>query len=319
MWQWLRLPRRQQSAPGGESGNSRAGPRLASPVDLAVAEADDGIAANAAGTESIAWLIGVLVAADAAMRTAEHAAVARIDALLADNRHTTQLLPRAPAVIPQLLGALRQRDPSLNVLVERVSKDIVLIAEVMRMAGSAHYAGDVGSLSRAVATLGESGLRVAISRVLLRPLLQVQGGVLSQSAGQRLWDYAEQKAHWCGLRAPAWQLDPFDAYMAGLMHAAGWILALRAIDGCALLQHAWSGEFIEALIVRRDLIFGRVTMDWQVSPAITRLAHEAIDPGLRREGSKLAKLLLASDGAVVSEMLHAAASHAPQRGLAVVE
>ena len=53
-----------------------------------------------------------------------------LDTLLAARQLPDNLLPRAPAVIPQLLGLLRREQPSRTEVARQVSKDMQLTAEV---------------------------------------------------------------------------------------------------------------------------------------------------------------------------------------------
>jgi hypothetical protein len=249
----------------------------------------------------LSWLLdeagGAAPTAPRDVSVPELEALASIDALISGRQRADQLLPRAPAVIPQLLSALRQSNSSVPALVERISKDLVLAAEVMRMARSVAYSrdGEVHDLSRAVASLGEQGLQRAISRVVLRPLMQAGGGNLSGVAAARLWEHTEYKADLCGAKCAGLGLDAFDGYLAGMLHSAGWSGLLRQLDLRTPPPRPWSGAFIDALAARRDPLFGRVVGGWAVSPAITVLAAEALSPGLTRGHSPLARLLLESD------------------------
>jgi HDOD domain len=260
----------------------------------------------------ISWLVGVPPPCDAPLREAEHAALSAIDALIASQRSAAELLPRAPAVIPQLMSALRQSEPSLTALVERVSKDLLLVAEVMRMARSAHYRaqGEVTDLARAISTLGDVGLHSAIARVVLRPLFESGGGELSARAAPRLWEHSEHKSRHCTALAAAAGLDPFDGCLAGLMHNAGWTVALRTLDRCETLPLPWTGEFMQQLVLRRDPLFGKVVGGWQVSAAVTALAAEASTPGFTSARAGLAGALLASDRDAGRDVLRAANAEA---------
>ena len=270
----------------------------------------------------VTWLLDAPPPCDDPLRPNERTALVSVDALIEGGRGVMDLLPRAPAVIPQLLSALRQRDPSLPALVARVSKDLVLAAEVMRMARSALYAGRGPDcdLAHAIAMLGEQGLRIAIARVVLRPLLQAGGGALSVRAAPRLWEHTEHSAHRCSMKAAAAGLDPFDGYMAGLLHSAGWTAALRQLDRCGAVVQPWTSVFARELAARRDPLFGKVVGAWQVSSAITALAEAACGPGLVAGHSTLARLLLESDREASIEVLHRSGSRAsPVASLADAE
>jgi len=295
MWQW---PWHQRT--------KVAAPPAAVAVRCAAAAAPAAPEVEIGDRDFVTWLLGAAARAEAGLRREEQDALAQIDALLGDGPGVAAMLPRAPAVIPQLLGALRHRDQSLTALVERVSKDLLLVAEVMRLSRSARYArhGVVRDLPQAIALLGESGLRSAIARVVLRPLLQSGSGWLAAAVGERLWDHTEHKARACAAKAAAAGLDPFDGYMAGMLHSAGWTVMLRRLDACPQLALPCSDDFMDALAARRDRLFGKAVGAWQVTPAITALAAEAAAAGLGAAGSSLARVLLQSDRDATRTVLH---------------
>jgi hypothetical protein len=253
----------------------------------------------------IAWLIDLPHASDSPLGAGERIALTTIDELIDGARGVSDLLPRAPAVIPHLLSALRQRDPSVRALVERVSKDLTLVAQLMQTARSAAYGGEgeVRDLAHAISVIGEHGLQMAIARVVLRPLLQAGGGALSAQATPRLWEHTEHKSQLCSMKAAAAGLDPFDGCLAGMKHSVGWTAALRRLDRGAALDRPWSRAFVEQLMARRDPLFGRVVAAWPVSPAVTALAEEATAPGLATAGATLARLLLESDREATARVL----------------
>ena len=93
------------------------------------------------------------------------------------------------------------------------------------------------------------------------------------------------------MKAAAAGLDPFDGYMAGLLHSAGWTAALRQLDRCGSVVQPWTSVFARELAARRDPLFGKVVGAWRVSSAITALAEAARGPGLAVGHSTLARLL----------------------------
>jgi hypothetical protein len=291
MWNWLWHKRSGREAPPPHARIERVTVQsVAEPV--AVMPAVD------ADVAFVAWLIDLPPASDSPLGEGERIALATIDELIDGTRGVSDLLPRAP--------------------VERVSKDLTLVAQVMQMARSAAYRGqgEVRDLAHAISVIGEHGLQMAIARVVLRPLLQAGGGALSAQAALRLWEHTEHKAELCSMKAAVAGLDPFDGCLAGLMHSAGWTAALRQLDRGATLGRPWSRAFVEQLAARRDPLFGRVVAAWQVSPAVTALAEEAVAPGLGSSGSTLARLLLESDREATARVLSplsSAAKTAPSR------
>jgi len=247
------------------------------------------------------WLLGTGAALDVPLLPHEHRLLARLDAVLADHDSHAELLPRAPAVIPQLMNSLRDERQSAHALADRIAKDPHLVAEVIRLANGAgvRAAEPVSDLPQAVLRLGTQGLRRAISKVVLKPIFDAPADSLSGRAAPRLWRHSEAKAAESMRLAGAAGLDPFEGYLAGLMHNIGWTAALRILDrapasgGDAPPQ--FSSAFVLALEPRREMLFAKLVRPWQLTDALTALAVEILASGLRASPSTLAQALLAAD------------------------
>ena len=233
----------------------------------------------------LAWLAeGTLFAVGPAGER-ERALLRQLDALIADTAAHERLLPRAAAVVPPLLARLRSPTLALPDLVRQVSRDVGLAAEVIRGANSAHYRREtaVVELEQAIRLLGVEGLRGAIARAVLKPLIDQRGGRLSATGAARLWEHSDKKSQLCSLLAPGWGIEPFAACLAGLAHNAVWPALLRALDqnnGSRPWQ--LSPAFALVLAARRDRLFAIVAREWQLddvlaaplaSPTLQLLAH----------------------------------------------
>ncbi len=219
----------------------------------------------------------------------------RLDEVIASETLRAGLLPRAPHVVPQLMKTLRDENYSSADVAGRISRDVVLSAEVIRSATSTYRAKDDVEgeidLARAVAMIGTAGLRRAIASVVLRPIFDAGGDTLSAKAATRIWKDADRKARLCATISSQLSLDPFDGYLAGLLHNSGWTAVLRAIDGFddllvadADLAHA---AVVPELLRRRDALFGAIVGPWRLSPAIDALAAEVGRLGLDAARSPL--------------------------------
>lgn len=259
------------------------------------------------------WLLDTRTAAEETLRPHEQRLLARLDAVLAADSSRAELLPRAPAVIPQLMNSLRDERQSAQALAERVAKDPNLVAEVIRLANSALARGGqaVGDLPQAIARLGTQGLRRAIARVVLRPIFDAPDDSLSGRAAPRLWRHSEVKAAECMRLAAAAGLDPFEGYLAGLMHDIGWTAALRALDRASEagrgLPTQFSRAFVPAFETRREMFFAMLVMHWQITDSLTALAAELLDGGFAAARSPLAQALRAADRNASLDMLRVGA------------
>ncbi|WP_199096329.1 HDOD domain-containing protein [Dyella sp. ASV21] len=161
----------------------------------------------------------------------EQALLHRLHELCDDDRFDVRSLPRMPAVLPQLMRAMRNDDLSGAQLADLIKRDPVLVGEVMRVTGSVTYrtAHPVGSLQHAVVLLGQIGLRHVVSSYAMKPILMASAGASGQMVGQRLWDHAERCAH-AAVFLSKGQCDPFEAYLAGLVGYAGLGAVARVLD-----------------------------------------------------------------------------------------
>ena len=94
------------------------------------------------------WLFDCAPLTDAPLSEAERAALDTLSRTLALPALPDNLLPRAAALIPQLIALVRQTDLPTPAIAERIGKDAVLTAEVLRLASSPYYRvqGDVNDL-----------------------------------------------------------------------------------------------------------------------------------------------------------------------------
>ncbi len=300
---WAKLMPRLRKHPAGSPVVDAAAGTAAALADSSLPPAGDEPAETAPAL--FAWLVDAGLVPDAALAGAEADALDGLQALVRHGPGAAELLPRAPAVIPQLLSMLRHDDRSLAVLSQRVAADVMLSAEVIRQAHSAAHAhrrepsGRAIELPQALALLGVDGLKAVIARVVLRPLFDGQAGRFAAAAPARVRRLAECQAQHAAALAAGQGLDPFDGYLGGLVHGTGWTVAFRALDRRpAPPAPPFSQAFAQRLVPLADALFGKVVADWRLTPALTTLCREL------RGGAPLDGLPL---GAVLQQARHAAA------------
>ncbi len=277
--------RPDRPAPSADAGTE---PATTSNEDREAAQDDSG-ALEERRVRFFCWMVGVSAAPSPGSPAPANVSrlLEELDLIIASETLRAGLLPRAPHVVPQLMKTLRDEHYSSTDVASRISRDVVLTAEVVRSATSAFQRGDDDGeidLARAVTMIGTQGLRRAIANVVLRPIFDVGGDTLSARAAKQIWKDADKKARLCAVLASQLALDPFDGYLAGLLHNSGWTAALRAIDGladvttsAAELSHA---SVVPQLVRRRDALFGALVEPWNLSPAMDRLAAEVGSQGI---------------------------------------
>ena len=255
------------------------------------------------------WVLGAASTRSDVLPDGERRLLARLDAVLASDDSRTALLPRAPAVIPQLLNSLRDEGQSAAALAERVTRDPHLVAEVLRMSNSARAgAGEpVVDIAEAIGRIGTHGLRCAIARVVLKPMFGGTADSLSARCAQRLWEHSDAQASACQQEAAARGLDPFEGYLAGLMHNVGWTAALRAIDRSRPgASNQFSRAFVAEFDRRREAFFALLVIPWQLTASLTALGTALRDGDLAGARSPLGEALRAASRRACLEMLQSA-------------
>ena len=278
------------TSPPGVAGDRRS---AAAAEDTALAELDLDLA-------FFHWLAGPHVTGQPAPDGPVLDELAR---LARDPHGAAALVPRVPAVIPQLLRSLREEDSSAGALARQVAQDPVLVAEVIREVNSPYYqpASPIRNLEGAVLLLGQNGLRMLLARVAFRPIISQQAGPLARLVAPPLWRQSELCAHAAALLAPRHGADPFEAYLAGLLHNVGLVVAFRVIEQLlppGALPDA--DAFGTRLVAAARLISARIADAWELPPAIghaiAHLGDAGALPTLLFDADRLAKLQMLSRG-----------------------
>lgn len=275
----------------------------------AATAATEAVAADPAATAAqrvLPWLLDCASPTASALSTTERAALDQLAATLALPQIPDNLLPRAAALIPQLISLVRQTELPTPAVAERVGKDAALTAEVLRLASSPYYRvqGEVSDLQQAISLIGQQGLQTVIARVLLKPIYQNAPGPLSKRAGVRMWEHSEALARHTGILAEQSGLNAFDGYLAGMLHDTGWTVALSALDRAtiapALPPSAEFAAALEAIVYR---LFGHAAQRWDITPAFNALVQDVRSHGQEQASHPLAQLLPAAQQRCMDELL----------------
>jgi HD-like signal output (HDOD) protein len=185
-------------------------------------------------------------------------------------------------VIPQLLRSLRDDSISGAELSRQLAQDVVLVAEVIREANSPYYrpSAPVRTIEGAIMLLGQNGMRMLLARVAFRPIISNQSGRFAVQVAPHVWRQSETCALAASMLAPAMRANPFEAYLAGLLHHVGLIVAFRLIDqiytGAALPR---SDRFCAALLANARLLSARIAALWEFPVTVSIAIEQAGLPG----------------------------------------
>lgn len=220
------------------------------------------------------------------------------------------LVPRVPEVIPRLLGSLADDEISVQDLARDVSKDVVLVAEVLREANSAYYSpsSPVKAVDAAIMMLGQNGLRMLLARIAFRPIIKLQTESFAKRAAPQVWEHSVKCSLAASLIAPGVRANMFESYLAGLMQDVGLMVAFRLCDRfCEDGKVPKSPEFGLTLLSTSRQLSAAIAKHWdfpdEVCEAI-RHAGAAEAPVLARvlaQANRMAKQRLLLDAGVLKD------------------
>jgi HD-like signal output (HDOD) protein len=235
--------------------------------------------------------------------------------IVASQQSGAALVRRMPGLIPQLLQSLRSDTFSGAALSRTISSDVVLVAAVVRLANACYQgtANSIASVEHAVMLIGQEGLRQLITSVAFRPIIDMNSGHYTRTLAPRLWDHAERCASANRLVAEELGIEPFEAFLAGLVQNVGMIVALRVMDQVAKNDASLGSELFCAQLVRDARALScSIGREWHFPDAVTRALAEQSGVQKGAQLSPLGQLLMLTDylGKVRELIAHGRLGHA---------
>ncbi|MGZ5780059.1 MAG: HDOD domain-containing protein, partial [Burkholderiaceae bacterium] len=155
-----------------------------------------------------------------------------LERIVKSNQSGANLVRRMPGLVPQLLQSLRSENFSVGELSRKISNDVVLVAAILRLANSSYYnpLQPITSIEHSVMVLGQNGLRQLITSVAFKPIIDMNSGNFTKLVAPRIWDQSARCAIANRMLAADEAVDPFEAFLAGLIQNVGLIVSLRIMD-----------------------------------------------------------------------------------------
>ena len=228
------------------------------------------------------WLFNGDAENDAINQSMEKAVLYALKQLTESKVFSTHLVPRMPTVLPQLMVTLHDRAASNAQLSQQIGRDPSLIAEVIKEANSSYYrpTDKIASVDKAVFILGNRGLRMAVAKAYLRPIINVQKGPLSKHAAPRVWEQSEKCAMACCILSSTFKVNPFEAFLAGLIKNLGMTIALQLIDqlntGKEVLCH--SPDFCQSVESYAQKLSACIAQLWEMPETVVTAIQELNQP-----------------------------------------
>src|SRR5450830_397996 len=219
-------------------------------------------------------------------------------AIIDKQQSGSALVRRMPGMLPQLLQSLRSDNFSGAQLARTISSDVVLVAAVIRMANSSLIGtgNQITSVEHAVMLIGQEGLRHLITSVAFRPIIDMHSGHFTRRLAPRIWDHSERVAVANRQLAENLGIDPFEAFLAGLVQNVGLIVALRVMDQIAKEDRTLGSELFCAELVRQTRSLScAIGREWHFPVTVTTAIAE--QGGMKKGAviSPLGRLLTVTD------------------------
>ena len=283
------------------------------PTRKAGVKAESDAESNVVTQPFLPWIAGAPTLTDAPLSLGEQCILDELTKILALPAIPDNMLPRAAELVPQMIALLRETQLPLQAIAERVSKDDMLAAEVMRLASSPYYRsqGEVVDVVQAIRLIGSLGLQTVIARVVLKPIYRGASSSISADVALRLWEHSEALAQLTAVHAEIAGQQAFDGYLVGMLHNTGWKVALCAMERAGRQPGAQpSGAFASALVEQVHRLFGLAAQRWSISPGFVAFANDARTNGLAGGTHPMAAILQHAQRQSMAEATHRA--HAVQ-------
>lgn len=218
--------------------------------------------------------------------------------LVKSKRSGAELVARMPGVVPDLLRSLKKGNYSGAELSQKISHDVVLVQALLRCANSAAYnsAQTITSLGHAIAIIGQEGLRQLIAGVAFRPIVNSRSGRYTQLVAPRIWNQSELCANANQALAPDYNVERFEAFLAGLLQNIGLIVSLSIADKISAgVEIRSSSSFHDALIRYARTLTCNIGREWCFPEAVIQAIGEQGENFAKQNLSPLGKVLAEGD------------------------
>jgi HD-like signal output (HDOD) protein len=200
-----------------------------------------------------------------------------LDKLIRSNQVASDMVRRMPGVLPQLLQNLRTEDFSGAEMARTISNDVVLVAEVIRIANSALYrvSDKIDSIEHAILVLGHTGLKQLITSVAFKPIIDLKSGHYTRMIAPKIWEHSEKCAVANRILAEGEPVVAFEAFLAGLTQYVGLIVSLRVIDQLADSdQSIGSASFCSSLLEYGRKMSCSIGHEWNFPQSVVQAIGE---------------------------------------------
>lgn len=205
-----------------------------------------------------------------------------VEQSLQDKSKRIKAVPRLPSVIPRLLQSLRDPKTSASDYVKIINKDPAMSTAVLKLANCVYFnpiAKRVTSIETAVVKLGIEGLRSVLSAAVMQPVIQRKSHYYNEF-GYKLWTHSLCCAVACELIAKQRSLEPYKAYLLGLVHDIGKITIFSELSNQFQLNQADDqpgyAAFAPLMQAASETLSHHVAQDWELPEEICAALEQQI-------------------------------------------
>ncbi|GAB1596512.1 HDOD domain-containing protein [Lysobacter claricitrinus] len=240
----------------------------------------------------------------------------RLDAQM--QRLDVARLPRLPALVPQLLAALRRDDVDANAIAAVLARDPTLAGDVVRVANSAHYrrGGPINALPQAVNTIGSDGLRYVVLTTVMRPILQADPSHQGAQSGARLAAQSETRTWLCGTLARG-ACDVGEAQLASVIASTGASALMRMMSRPLLTDAAADPSFGPRFLALAAALSARAAMHWRLGDAVCGALQTMTSDA--DDIAPLARVLARADRLSMLHAMHRSGDVEPRAAIATTD
>ena len=221
-----------------------------------------------------------------------------LDVLAESEFAGANLIPRVPSVMVQLLKRMHEENVSGSELSRIITKDVVLVAAILNEVNNSYYnlTDKVTDLAQAILLLGHNRLRMVLAKLSFTPIYNAQLGTYTKLTASKIWEESQKRALVSYLLAKHQQVDPFMAFLAGLMQDVGLMVALRVFDrSSGNGQLPTSAEFRAAFQQHSLILSTRIGQIWSLPEIVIRAIEAQSTDRLALAKLPLAKVLKKAD------------------------
>ncbi len=244
------------------------------------------------------WLFGTAGSSELDTSAQENQVLDALATILKSQQSGAALVRRLPGLIPQLLQSLRSDNFSGAQLSRTISSDVVLVAAVIRAANNSFIGNgtNITSVEHAILLIGTEGLRHLITSVAFRPIIDMNSGHYTRALAPRIWDQSERAAVANRLMAEEMGIDPFEAFLAGLVQYVGLIVTLRIMDQADKDgTHLGSEMFCAGLLRDARTLSCSIGREWDFPASVVTAIGEQAGARKGVQISPMGRLLSQSD------------------------